>query len=71
VPWPYEDRGEDERAVADGGVLFVAGGDAAPGLGLVEGALDDIATPVDVAITADRAASGRAAAAEHRTLLAV
>jgi hypothetical protein len=55
--------------VEDGGVLVVAGGDAAPGLELVVGALDDVATPVGRAVIANPSGAGRAALAAMRGLV--
>jgi hypothetical protein len=46
---PEDDRGQDHAAAVDDGLLVVAGGQAAPVLESIDGALDDVAVLVVLA----------------------
>ena len=59
---PHDDGGEDETTSIDQSVLVVAGGQAAPVLEDVEGALDDVASLVVLGVEVDRPAAVAAAA---------
>jgi len=51
------DAGEDDACAVVAGVLVVAGGDASPALESVEGALDDVAVPVELGVESGRSAA--------------
>ncbi len=54
---PERDRAEDDAATVGQGELVVSGGEAAPLLGLVEPALDDVAALVVIVVVGDGAAA--------------
>lgn len=59
---PGQDGGEDDAAAVDDGVLVVLGGQGAPVLTGVEGALDDVAAAVGDLVELRRADAGGAPA---------
>jgi hypothetical protein len=62
VAEPKDDAAQDGSAAEDHSELVVPGGQAAPLLEALVGALDDVAVLVQLGVVADRTAAGRAAA---------